>query len=406
MTGKESGTVANIMDYLGWRGDLPLSVSPFNEVDGLILSELSFIDFRGIVPPPELGRGVVLRDAAASYFSLHSGQPVDMGVLVPGQIPDLLCRAAHSERFGGMRLNGCCELTDEAREQQFAALTIELGDGGIFISYRGTDDTIVGWKEDLNLGYLEVIPSQEQALRYLGRMARQYPDAALRVGGHSKGGNLAVYAAVRAPAAVQDRIVQVYNNDGPGFIRSMSGTPEHTRIAGRILTIVPQSSVVGQLLEHEEGVQVVCSDAEGMLQHNGFSWQVVRDRFVHLDDFSREGKVIDETLEAWQSALSPKQREAFADALYSVLTASGARTLSELDDDRLKSAAAMLKGYSDLDRETRRALSGALKLLVQVYARSVADDKLKNELEPLRRRMEKQWKKSERKNARKKRPEE
>ena len=163
-----------------------------------------------------------------------------MGVLVPGRIPDLMCRMAHSVRFGGMLLNGYCELMDDAREQQFAALTVELGDGSIYLSYRGTDDTIVGWKEDLNMGYLEVIPSQTRALEYLGRMTRQYPDAKLRIGGHSKGGNLSVYAAVKAPAAVQDRIVRVYNNDGPGFAKPLVGTPEHMRVADRILTAVPR----------------------------------------------------------------------------------------------------------------------------------------------------------------------
>lgn len=185
--GREEETMANIMDYLDWRGDLPLTVSPFNEVDGLILAELSFINFEGIVPPPELGRGVPLRDAAGTYFARHNGQEIDMGVLVPGRIPDLMCRMAHSVRFGGMLLNGYCELMDDAREQQFAALTVELGDSSIYLSYRGTDDTIVGWKEDLNMGYLEVIPSQTRALEYLGRMTRQYPDARLRIGGHSKG---------------------------------------------------------------------------------------------------------------------------------------------------------------------------------------------------------------------------
>ena len=394
--------MANIMDYLDWRGDLPLTVSPFNEVDGLILAELSFINFEGIVPPPELGRGVPLRDAAGPYFARHNGQEIDMGVLVPGRIPDLMCRMAHSVRFGGMLLNGYCELMDDAREQQFAALTVELGDSSIYLSYRGTDDTIVGWKEDLNMGYLEVIPSQTRALEYLGRMTRQYPDAKLRIGGHSKGGNLSVYAAVKAPAAVQDRIVQVYNNDGPGFAKPLVGTPEHTRVADRILTVVPQSSVVGQLLEHEQNVEIVRSDAEGMLQHDGFSWQVVSDHFIHLDGFSREGKVIDETLESWEGSLSPKQREAFADALYTVLTASGAKTLSDLNGDKLKSAVTMLKTYSNLDRETRQLLSGSLRALVGSYAKNVANDVQKNDLEPLRRKLERQRKKAEKRGAKKK----
>lgn len=389
--------MANIMDYVIWRGDLSLQVSPFNEVDGLILAELSFLNFEGIVPPPGLG-SITLQAAADAYFARRSGQELEVGALVPGQVPDLFCLMAHSQRFGDMALSGYCEMTDEALEQQFAALTVETGDG-IYISYRGTDDTIIGWKEDLNLSYLEVIPSQTRALEYLGRTARQYPEEGLRIGGHSKGGNLALYAAVHAPAATQERIVQVYNNDGPGFIRSMLGTPEHTRIASRIRTVVPQSSVVGRLLEHEENVQVVRSDAVGVLQHNGFSWQVERDRFVHLDDFSRESKVIDETIEEWQSVLSPERREAFADALYEVLTASGAKTLSALSGDKLKSAVGIVKTYSGLDRETRETLSDSLKLLVQSYARSVADERQKGELE---RRLERQRKRAEKRREKQK----
>ena len=165
---------------------------------------------------------------------------------------------------------------------------------------------------------------------------------------------------------------------------------------------MPQSSVVGQLLEHEQNVEIVRSDAEGMLQHDGFSWQVVGDHFIHLDDFSREGKVIDETLESWEGSLSPKQREAFADALYTVLTASGAKTLSDLNGDKLKSAVTMLKPYSNLDRETRQLLSGSLRALVGSYAKNVADDVQKNDLEPLRRKLERQRKKAEKRGAKKK----
>ena len=394
--------MANLMDYLDWRGDLTLEISPFNEVDALILAELSFVDFDGIVPPPELGRGLPLNEAAEAFFARHGGKDVPMGVLVPDTISKMLRKLMTSPRFRNMTLNGYTALLDDSIEQQFAALTIDLGNGSIYISFRGTDDTIVGWKEDLNMGFLEEIPSQKQAVEYVARVARQYSDKTIRIGGHSKGGNLSVYAAVKAPAAVQDRIVRVYNNDGPGFAKPLVGTPEHTRVADRILTVVPQSSVVGQLLEHEQNVEIVRSDAEGMLQHDGFSWQVVGDHFIHLDGFSREGKVIDETLESWEGSLSPKQREAFADALYTVLTASGAKTLSDLNGDKLKSAVTMLKTYSNLDRETRQLLSGSLRALVGSYAKNVADDVQKNDLEPLRRKLERQRKKAEKRGAKKK----
>ena len=394
--------MANLMDYLDWRGDLTLEISPFNEVDALILAELSFVDFDGIVPPPELGRGLPLNEAAEAFFARHGGKDVPMGGLVPDTISKMLRKLMTSPRFRNMTLNGYTALLDDSIEQQFAALTIDLGNGSIYISFRGTDDTIVGWKEDLNMGFLEEIPSQKQAVEYVARVARQYSDKTIRIGGHSKGGNLAVYSAVFCGEAVQNQLMQVYNNDGPGFAKPLVGTPEHTRVAARILTVVPQSRVVGQLLEHEQNVEIVRSDAEGMLQHDGFSWQVVGDHFIHLDGFSREGKVIDETLESWEGSLSPKQREAFADALYTVLTASGAKTLSDLNGDKLKSAVTMLKTYSNLDRETRQLLSGSLRALVGSYAKNVANDVQKNDLEPLRRKLERQRKKAEKRGAKKK----
>lgn len=380
--------MANVLDYIDWRGDLTLEVSPFNEVDGFIFSALSFIDFTAIVPPPGLGSGVTIRDAAAEFFRRTDGKEVDMGVLVPDKIPDMLCRMGNSARFGEMRLSAYEELTDLKLEQQFAALTVELGDGSVFVAFRGTDDTLVGWKEDLNLSFLEKIPSQERALDYLSRVARQHRRAKLRVGGHSKGGNLAVYSAVNVDAATQRRILGVYNNDGPGFVSDLRTKIEYQRIAPRILTIVPQSSVVGRLLEHGENMQVVYSTERGVMQHDGFSWEVLGTSFVHLEDFSREGKLIDETVDAWADSLSPQQREAFADAVYEVLSATGATTLSELRGEKLAGAAAILKTYQNLDRETRRALTSALRSLVEIGARNIAQDISGNELEKFKRRLE------------------
>ena len=388
--------MANILDYLDWRGDLTLSQSPFNEVDALLLAELSFIEFEGTVPPPELGRGLRLRDAAKAYFARRKNRSDDMGLLVPGDIPAMLRAMAESHRFGDMMVNAFEQRIDEALEQQFAAVTIDLGDGTVYVSFRGTDDTLVGWKENLNMGFLAEVPAQERAVRYLERIARQYPDRKLRVGGYSKGGNLAIYSAVKCAPEVQQRIVGVYNNDGPGFLNDLSATVEHQRIAERIHTVVPQSSVVGMLLEHEKNVQVVHSTYEGIMQHDGFSWEVKGTQFVHLDDFSREGKLFDETIDAWADALSAQQRESFADALYEVLTATGARTLSELGGEKLKSAVSILKSYKSLDRETREALSGAFRLLLRLGAKNVlesAQEEQEQEMERLRDALRQQKKK-------------
>jgi len=384
------------MDYLDWRGDLTLAVSPFNEVDALILAELSFVDFDGIVPPPEVGRGVRLNEAAEAFFARHGGRDVDMGVLVPDGISQMLRKLMASPRFCGMTLNGYEALLDDEVEEQFSALTIDLGNGSIYISFRGTDDTIIGWKEDLNMSFLEEIPSQKQAVDYVARIARQYPEKTLRIGGHSKGGNLAVYSAAKSSGDIQERIVAVHNNDGPGFIWDISKTPGHKRIAGRIHTVLPQTSVVGMLMEHEKHYQVVYSTYDGLYQHDGFSWQVKGTQFVHLDDFSREGKLVDEALSSWADSLNTQQREALAEALYSVFTATGAKTLSELNEEKLKSASAMLKTYKNLDRESRRMVSEMFKIFFRLGTKNFVLDTQEEggrELENLRRRISEQYQK-------------
>ena len=388
--------MANLMDYLDWRGDITLAVSPFNEVDALILAELSFVDFEGIVPPPEVGRGLPLNEAAEAFFARHGGRDVDMGVLVPDGISQMLRKLMASPRFCGMTLNGYEALLDDEVEEQFSALTIDLGNGSIYISFRGTDDTIVGWKEDLNMSFLEEIPSQKQAVDYVARIARQYPEKTLRIGGHSKGGNLAVYSAAKSSGDIQERIVAVHNNDGPGFIWDISKTPGHKRIAGRIHTVLPQTSVVGMLMEHEKHYQVVYSTYDGLYQHDGFSWQVKGTQFVHLDDFSREGKLVDEALSSWADSLSTQQREALAEALYSVFTATGAKTLSELNEEKLKSASAMLKTYKNLDRESRRMVSEMFKIFFRLGTKNFVLDTQEEggrELENLRRRISEQYQK-------------
>lgn len=388
--------MANLMDYLDWRGDITLAVSPFNEVDALILAELSFVDFEGIVPPPEVGRGVRLNEAAEAFFARHGGRDVDMGVLVPDGISQMLRKLMASPRFCGMTLNGYEALLDDEVEEQFSALTIDLGNGSIYISFRGTDDTIVGWKEDLNMSFLEEIPSQKQAIDYVARIARQYPEKTLRIGGHSKGGNLAVYSAAKSSGNIQERIVAVHNNDGPGFIWDISKTPGHKRIAGRIHTVLPQTSVVGMLMEHEKHYQVVYSTYDGLYQHDGFSWQVKGTQFVHLDDFSREGKLVDEALSSWADSLNTQQREALAEALYSVFTATGAKTLSELNEEKLKSASAMLKTYKNLDRESRRMVSEMFKIFFRLGTKNFVLDTQEEggrELENLRRRISEQYQK-------------
>lgn len=366
--------MGNLMDYLDWRGDLTLAQAPFNEVDNLILAELSFVDFRDIVPPPGDGKSVPLHQAAEAFFARHpAGEKIDMGVLVPDAIPVMLEKMASSVRFRDMGLNCFEDRQDADREAQFAALAVETGDGLVYLSFRGTDDTLAGWREDFEMACVPEVPAQKKALAYTEAVARQYPRRKLRLGGHSKGGNLAVYAGVFCPAAIQRRIAAVWSNDGPGFHTDLLDLPQHRRIADRIYSIVPKSSVVGMLLEHEEDYTVVDSDQLGFWQHDGFSWQVLGDHFVKLHQVTRQAHLSDQELRRWVREMPLEQREKFVEALFSVLSASGAETLTDLKTDTLKATGAMAKALKDLDKETRDGLLRFLGMLFKSNFRMVVE---------------------------------
>ena len=361
--------MASILDYLDWRGDITFAERPFNEVDNLLLAELSYLDFGGIVPA-DFAAAVPLSDAVAAFTKRTPH--ADMGVLVPDKIPGLAQKMAASARFRDVLLSGYVCKLDEQTETQFAALCAALPDGTVYAAFRGTDDTIVGWKEDFNMGFLPIVPSQRGAADYLRAAAAAFPSQKLRAGGHSKGGNLAVYAAVWCGESVQDQLLAVYNNDGPGFHTSLLDRPEHQRIANRIQTILPESSVVGMLLEHEERYQVVRSNQVGLMQHDGFSWQVLGTQFVHLSGLTEGGRIVDSALRDFVRGLDQEQRIRFVDALFEVLTCTNAETLTDLKDGGFRTAYSMLKTVRSLDPDTRQALSGTLGLLVRSGAKSVS----------------------------------
>lgn len=357
--------MANLIDYLNWRGDLSLEQSPFNEVDNLLLAELSFLDFTGIVGDVGQEEGVELRQAVDAYFRQRQGQTISMGVLVPDLILSMAEKMALSTRFAHMLLYGYRACLDPQAESQFAALTIDTGDGCLFLSFRGTDDTIVGWKEDFNMTFLPTVPSQTMALAYLQDVAAAFPRRKLRLGGHSKGGNLTVYAAVHCDAKIQRRIVNAYNNDGPGFKESLLEQPEYQAVRDRILSIVPQSSVVGMLLEHDDNYIVVQSSQQGIYQHDGFTWEVLGTRFVYVDELSLEGRINDQAIRSFMDGLDDTQRAQFVDALFEVLGSTNAQTLSQLESDGMKSLSAMLRTYKELSKEARQILNTAVKVLLR-----------------------------------------
>ena len=350
--------MGTLFDYLDWRGDLSFRQVPLCEVDNQILSQICYVNFEGVVPRELDGRGVLLNAAAKSYLRAHRGEPAYLGAILPPKTLTLLAKAAKTPRFGKIRLIGYENLVREEDQTQFCAVTCLLDDGSTFVAYRGTDDTLVGWKENFNMSFLHPVPAQTEAVRYLEEVAA-HTEGRLLLGGHSKGGNLAIYAAVKSSPAVRERLLVAYSNDGPGFTREFIEGEDYLAVKGRLRTLVPQSSVVGMLLEHEESFEVVKSNQTGLWQHDAFSWEVLGNAFIHLDDLDEESRQIHRTLKEWLDEMDTKQRSEFVDAIYDTLIATNATTLTDITTDKLK----LLRAWSALDEEKRSLLLKSIRLL-------------------------------------------
>ena len=353
--------MGTLFDYVAWRGDLTFSQAPFNEVDSLIFALLSYVEYKGVVSEAHDGETISLQAAANNFFARNPDpKKVSIGLIVPREIVQLLRVAKGSKRFRRVGMTGYVNQIDLDAQMQFSAVTFCLETGERVVAFRGTDDTIIGWKEDFNMSFMDVVPAQRRALEYLNEAAK-VSDGNLYMTGHSKGGNLSVYAAMHADAAIKKRLVGVWNHDGPGFRDSVLNDPKYLEIKPQIKTLLPQSSLVGILLEHEEDYTVVKSRQVGFLQHNGLSWDVLGSSFVRVKDISAESKRADKTLKKWIESMTLEQREQLGEALYRILSSDNALTLTDLVSIKNRW---ILRGLQ-MDDDVAKVLKQTIPLLIK-----------------------------------------
>lgn len=357
--------IHTVFDYVDWRGDLSFAQDPFNEVDSVILSMICFLDFEGIVPAPGESGTITLADAMAQMPCEFEGER-RLGAILPDDILYMSHVAAEAPRYRDSELFAFENTIDEDKEMQFGALTFRLSDGSLFVAYRGTDDTIVGWKEDFNMTFMSHVPAQERAAAYLNDVGLRH-EGAIRTGGHSKGGNLAIWAAVHCNGAVRSRILRAYSNDGPGFTAEMLAGEPYQSMRDRCINYVPQSSLVGMLLEHDENYQIIYSDKSGLMQHDPYSWAVQRNRYLYLDSRSPFGEQSDAAIRLWLDSMTAEEKQDLVHDLFEVLESTGAKTLTELSRNKgvMKS---VVKTLADMEKPRRKRIN---RLLARFLAAGV-----------------------------------
>lgn len=372
--------MGNIMDYISWRGDLSFEQSQFNEVDNLILACFSYVNLDGISAVTKQ-KGIGLKKLTKEFMKLHTMKELEADKSFIRLAPFLMMEMAKSVRFGKCVVrNYVNDIVTEA-EQQFAAMEIVLEDGTSYVSFRGTDDTIIGWKEDFNLS-TGVVPAQKRAIEYLQKIS-EHTDGMLRVGGHSKGGNLAIYGSVMCKSA-HEKILEIYSNDGPGFSREFQELPETKEMMPKIIRIIPEYSIIGTLLEHEKEPVIVASSSKGLLQHDGFSWEVQGPALVRRDSLNKTALRFIEILHKWIDGMDMEQKRLLIEDLFATLQASGYENLSEVQSGGLKSLAAMVKRVEKFAPESRGMMQELLTAICGGWLEQLqADTKDKLSVLPL-----------------------
>lgn len=364
--------MSNVMDYLRWRGDLSFARDPFNEVDAVVFANLAYLRLEGSAAQyPYIP--LRLADAAEEFFHLPDAAQRGRGT----NDLELLKLAARTPRFASVRLVRYRSQFIPEEDTQFAAETFLLDDGSIVIAFRGTDNTLVGWKEDFNMSFQQTVPSQRLALDYVRELYSEYL-CPIRICGHSKGGNLAVFSAARSSPMIQDKIESVYNFDGPGFTSYMMGDPGYLAMVPKIHTFVPQSSIIGMLMEREEPIRIVHSNQVSILQHDTLSWDVMGKELAEAPELTSDARFIKATIQNWLLEMDLSERNEMVEALFSLLTNGNVEKAADIFN--LKNLRNYLKVFGT-DDSIRKVLSGEMDNLLDAARKTMKSAPAPQELE-------------------------
>ena len=351
--------MANIVDYLKWRGDLTFKQSPFNEVDNLILAEFAYIN----ISKKDFKKNISIKEAVAFFLEKYNEQELKKRYPFTINPYQFYKEIANSKRFGNLKIVNYVNKLSKKEEKQFSAMSIKINFHTLYIAFRGTDETIVGWKEDFNMSYLEEIPSQLEAKEYIRKIPFWYRH--IYLGGHSKGGNLAVYAGVKAKKKNKRRIKNIFNNDGPGFSESFIKSPSYLAMLPKIIALEPETSIIGMLLTQKSTYKVIKSNSIGLWQHDALTWQVEGTSFQFLKEVNDTSNKIQKTVASFLEHRDKKQKEVFINTLYQVLDKNNINTVEDLANLKLRAIPHLLKTFTKLEEETRKIVIESIKELIK-----------------------------------------
>lgn len=354
----------NLYDYIYWRGDISFESVEINEIDMAIFSLLSYINFLPDMELKENGK----RYSIDQLVKLMDENDI---LKLPKSTPaskvecmELLSLISDKNRYKDVEVFGYSYNFEKENAIQFAAVSFLLPNKEIIISYRGTDATLIGWKEDFLLSFQNSVGSQENGKLYLEQLSTLY-NGPITLVGHSKGGNIALYSALTASKTIQNRIKRVFSFDGPGFNEKTSEDLKKSEIIDKLVTLVPQGSVIGILMQHEEPIEIVYSNKKtGITQHMPFSWEIKVDHFRRIEQRDNLSLLFDKSIRTWVEKLNETEMEIFINSVFDIIDSIGIVHVYDVKFKPIKKIYNLLIAYVKNDETTRKIIDKIIVALI------------------------------------------
>ena len=354
----------NMLDYIKEFGHVSFEERAFSEIDALVLTELEYLPLEKVVPSDENGEIFVTVKEIAEYMQEHKQELFDENpMMITQERHEVSQVIADAPRFQSLKFFGVVSVWDKDTTKQFAAVTVEVEPSVRLVVFRGTDETLIGWKEDFLMTYSPLVAAQTDAKEYLAKQASLF-DGDLMVSGHSKGGNLAIYAAATQEEDVQLRIVDIFCFDSPGLYRSVLETKGYQNIVPLAMRYIPQDSLVGLMLESEVPYVIVKSNATGAMQHSAMTWEIEDGQFIKMEKLTKNSQLNDQTFKKWTESVSDEELELFWNVFFELLFSVGIDTVNDLYGQFMHYVQEFLKAAGDMDEEKRELLTRIALLLV------------------------------------------
>ena len=354
----------NMLDYIKEFGHVSFEERAFSEIDALVLTELEYLPLEKVVPSDENGENFVTVKEIAEYMQEHKQELFDENpMMITEERHEVSQVIADAPRFQSLKFFGVVSVWDKDTTKQFAAVTVEVEPSVRLVVFRGTDETLIGWKEDFLMTYSPLVAAQTDAKEYLAKQASLF-DGDLMVSGHSKGGNLAIYAAATQEEDVQLRIVDIFCFDSPGLYRSVLETKGYQNIVPLAMRYIPQDSLVGLMLESEVPYVIVKSNATGAMQHSAMTWEIEDGQFIKMEKLTKNSQLNDQTFKKWTESVSDEELELFWNVFFELLFSVGIDTVNDLYGQFMHYVQEFLKAAGNMDEEKRELLTRIALLLV------------------------------------------